>query len=253
MINNLVSINTVLQEIVRDLGLGDTPIPFHDIKEWIIEGLKHIGVKAQFREEIRDIEIKDYTGKLPCETYKISELINGYCYRHNNNLTLDDDDKNKQDTINTVAISDRDYNIQFNEVTTTFQEGIMKFRLMLLPIDEQGFVMVPDLVSYKDALMWKLAYHLVMRGHKFPQTRMNDMEYNWIKWQFYCKQARGTARMPDKALMEVFKNEFNKLILDPHQILSNFREAGRPEVLNLDSRNPHTNVYPFDRRYDLNG
>lgn len=235
MINNLISINVVIQEIVRDLGLGNSNIPFSDIKEWIIEGLKHIGVKAQFREEIRDISIENYTGKLPCETYKVSELINMGCYKYNPNLTIDDDDKDREKTINELSITSSDYNIQFQEITTSFKTGSMRFKLLLLPLDKNGYLLIPDSVSYKDALMWKIAYHCSIRGHKFPQPAMNDMRYNKSMWNFYCKQARGVARQPDRIMMELLKNQFTTFIINPHQYINNFNHVNSHENLRLDN------------------
>lgn len=233
MINNVISINIVVQEIVRDLGLGETTIPFNDIKEWMIEGLKHIGVKAQFREEIREVRIENYTGRLPHDTYKVSALIDGAAYHKNINLTLDDDDKDKEATINSLAVTSCDYNIQYRDIVTSFKEGVMVFRLLLLPLDEDGFLLIPDSVSYKDALMWKIAYHLSIRGHKFPQPIMNDMRYNKQQWNFYCKQARGEARMPDAELMKVLSNEFHRLIINPYDHQNNFNKLGSPENLDL--------------------
>jgi hypothetical protein len=233
MINKTVSINIVIQEIVRDLGLGSTNVPFNDIKEWIIEGLKHIGVKAQFREEIRDIKIENYTGKLPCETYKVGALIDGAKYFKNINLTIDDDDKDKAKTIGELCVTRNDYNIQFQEITTSFKVGIMRFRLILLPLDKEGFLLIPDSISYKDALMWKIAYHLSIRGHKFPQQRMNDMEYNKQKWNYYCMQARGQARMPDAELMNILSNEFHRFIINPNEYQNGFSSLGRAENLDL--------------------
>lgn len=237
MINDTVSIKVVLQEIVRDLGLGDTNIPFNDMKEWIIEGLKHIGVKAQFREEIREVVIKNYKGKLPCETYKVGALINGAKYYRNNNLVIDDDDDDPAKTIAALCVTSGDYNIQFRDIITSFKEGIMVFKLVLLPLDKDGYLLIPDSVSYKDALMWKIAYHLSIRGHQFPQPVMNDMRYNKQQWNFYCKQARGQARMPDGELMRVLSNEFHRLIITPNEYQNGFKNLGRAESLNLDGTN----------------
>lgn len=238
MINSLISINIVLQEIIRDLGLGATSIPSSDIKEWIIEALKHIGVAQQNREEIRTITIKDYKGKLPCETYKVVKLLEGCKYNYNENLRRDDDaDAKTQNEL--VAISNSDYNIQFQEIATSFEEGEMKFRLLLFPVDSEGFLLIPDSISYKDALMWKVAYQLGIRGHKFSNNLMNNIEFTGRKWQFYCKQARGSARMGDVRVLEMFNISMNKLIPDLYQYQKDFSGLNTPERLNLDSRSSY--------------
>ena len=54
--------------------------------------------------------------------------------------------------------------------------------------DEDGYLLIPDLVSYREAIFWYVVVKL-----KYPDYlagRMNQEIYNSARrsWNFYCKQ-----------------------------------------------------------------
>lgn len=154
----LVSSKTVILKIVRDLGLGSTEIPWQDLVEWIGEGLQHIGAFAQFEERSADLEVDGYRAKLPCDFYAA---------RPNNNLA---------------------YRISGDNLTVGFPRGVITgFAYLAFPVDEEGFPLVPDNISYATALFWKVAMQLAIRGDLVNKT----LTYPICKdrWSWYCKQA----------------------------------------------------------------
>ena len=184
----LVSSKTVILKIVRDLGLGSTEIPWQDLVEWIGEGLQHIGAFAQFEERTADLEVDGYRAKLPCDFYAA---------RPNNNIA---------------------YRLQGDNLLVGFPLGVITgFTYLAFPVDEEGFPLVPDNISYATALFWKCAMQLSIRGELVNKT----LTYPICKdrWSWYCKQAgtQGagfgaesaqrvasmfTARIPDLAQYE---------------------------------------------------
>lgn len=246
MIVNFIPIDVVLSEIVADLGLGETPIPIHDFKRWIEEGLRDTGVRTQFRQEAREIIIEDYTGVLPADTYRVVKLLDEIKYSYNVALEPDDDADIVKE-IEKLRITNRDWNLRGTEIITSFRKGSMTFILLLFPLDKSGFLLIPDEDAYKNAFMFLIAYYMSIRGHKFPQQRMNDMAYNWKRYLHFRTLARGRARMPDRTQMERYKNEFMRLIPRPYMIFDDLRSLGSPEVLNIDDRSRsiggRTNIY----------
>jgi hypothetical protein len=74
MIHKLESIDTVLNKVVRDLGLGENEIPYQDMIEWSAEALEHIGSYTQFETKFADILIENYEGVLPSGLYKTVKM-----------------------------------------------------------------------------------------------------------------------------------------------------------------------------------
>lgn len=137
----------------------------------------------------------------------------------------------------TNAITNKDYNINFNKITTAFRYGIIQIQYLAFPVDERGFPLVPDDVSYRDALFWKVAYHISMRSpHLLANKQMQDLEYCRQMWNKYCVQARASANMPDLDMLIRLKNNWLRLVNDPHFDRTWFRENGTQDNTILDRR-----------------
>ena len=136
-----------------------------------------------------------------------------------------------------TSFTDRDYNTNFNSINTAFQFGVIDLQYLAMPIDEKGRPLVPDDVSFRDAMFWKVAYHISMRDPKcLANPRMQDMEYCRQQWNRTCVQARAAANMPDLEMLVRMKNNWLRLhnTLDDDQL--DFRETGKRQSLNLDGR-----------------
>lgn len=108
--------------------------------------------------------------------------------------------------------TDMDYNINFNKITAAFKTGVIQLQYLAMPVDDKGFPLVPDDVSFRDALFWKCAMHVCMLNPlllKNPQLRNYEAcEMRWLK---YCGQARASANMPDLETIERLKNNWLRL------------------------------------------
>jgi hypothetical protein len=240
MIYQLTTIDAVLSKIVRDLGLGEQEVPVQDFIEWMAEGLKHIGSYYQFTEKAADIDIEGFKGELPCDFYKAIRILDGYCnYYHDNNESLITKETNLTDLkseVEGIKFSNKDFNITHNVITVAYQTGTIKLQYLALPVDGNGYPMVPDDVSYFDALFWRVTYQLCLRGHNFKRKELNDLTFVKKKWDFYCTQARANANMPDGDMLERLKNNWLRFKLDTNQYNKLFTGNGKSEHINLAGR-----------------
>ena len=106
---------------------------------------------------------------------------------------------------------------------------------MAFATDERGWPLVPDNVSFRDALFWKCAAQLSMRDPSvFKNPRLQDYEYCRQRWSRYCKQARAEANMPDVAMMERLKNNWLRLYNTVDQDAAGYAGIGKPQRLNMN-------------------
>jgi hypothetical protein len=128
----------------------------------------------------------------------------------------------------------REYHISHNRITTSFKTGVMYVTYLAMPVDERGWPLVPDNVSFRDALFWKVTYHLSMLNPSaLPNKQMQDMEYCKQKWDWYCGQARAEANMPDQAMMSRMANNWVSFFgQTAHQ--RDFMGSGLPSQLTLN-------------------
>lgn len=158
------------------------------------------------------------------------DIINGIANRLQHN-------KNLLGNVSANKFTNADYNINLNKITTGFQYGVIQLQYLAFPVDERGWPLVPDDVSYRDALFWKVAYHLSMRDPSILKNeRMKDMEYCRQMWNKYCVQARASANMPDLAMYERLKNNWLKLYNTTDDDVTLYRNIGKQQHLDLDGR-----------------
>lgn len=111
------------------------------------------------------------------------------------------------------------YFVKPGYIVMNTRNGFLKLSYDSVYTDEDGYLLIPDLTSYKEAIFWyvvvKLKYPDYMAGRMHPEIYYNAKR----SWNFYCKQAYGEAMMPDQEDMETIGRSWNKLVpdMDLHQ------------------------------------
>ena len=120
-----------------------------------------------------------------------------------------------ENCINISATCDEEYSIDHPYIRTSFKKGKLCIAYIKQPLDERGWPMIPDTVSYVEAvkryIIYKLKYSDFIKGQIPAQIFMKIED----DWQWYCRQARNKMNMPDtidkmQNLLEMRKRIFNK-------------------------------------------
>jgi len=100
--------------------------------------------------------------------------------------------------------------INCGHIQTSFAEGSVCISYKAFPTDEECWPLVPDDVSFREALFWYIHKKLIMRG----TTLMAKFDYMTADqyWLKYCTQARNSANYPDVPKMESFLNQWVRLV-----------------------------------------
>jgi len=206
------SIKVGLRKIMSDLGYTQSTaaeFPWQDSIEWIGEALGQIGAYTQYNAKEVDLVIKDYKAKLPCDFIHLKRIVNadynspqGIYDNRNNNLLGNNTDSTTQRGERLLGNSDTDfdYNIVLDNIISTVKDGNLKIQYLAMPTDEEGFPLIPDNESYKEAFFWKVARQIAIRG-KLPNERLT-VDYCDQQWNWYCGQARAEANAFTHAEMD---------------------------------------------------
>ena len=102
-------------------------------------------------------------------------------------------------------IVDNDY------IKTSFQSGKICLSYMAFPTDEDCYPLVPDDISFKEALFWYVYKKILLSN---PQFKNNGIDYSFAEqqWKYYCTQARNTANYPDIDKYESYMNQWVRMI-----------------------------------------
>lgn len=119
----------------------------------------------------------------------------------------------------TGSLSDRySYVIAGNYIKTNLRTGFLMVSYQAVPVDSEGYPMIPDDESFEEAIYWYINMKLTYPEWKMGRVR--DAVYYDAKssWNFYRKQAYAQALMPNVDQLESIKNAWLRLVpeIDEH-------------------------------------
>jgi len=105
------------------------------------------------------------------------------------------------------------YIIDCDYIKTSFASGKICLSYMAFPLDEDCYPMVPDDISFSEAMFWYIYKKILLSK---PDIKNNGINYTFAEqqWKYYCTQARNAANYPDIDKYESFMNQWVRLIPD---------------------------------------
>ena len=226
MIYNYTSVKEVVEGLYRDYG-SQEELDLWDLIEWCGEALDLIGAHQQYITMVEDWQVCDYRKDLPCNLISIQQIsYEGYPLKYaagvfgpasstdSNTYTLNGDTANSDNfpQVNTEEISlDHRYYINDAYLVASFENGCITVSYTATKVDEDGFPMIPDEVTYKKAL--KSYCQMMLDRREWRRQRLSEAVYRDSQrdWEWYVRTARGKAQMPNIDKMESIKNQWVKL------------------------------------------
>ena len=103
------------------------------------------------------------------------------------------------------------YIIDCDYIKTSFVSGKICLSYMAFPTDENCYPLIPDDISFKEAMFWYIYKKLLLFN---PMFKKNGIDYSFAEqqWLKYCTQARNAANFPDIDRYESFMNQWVRLI-----------------------------------------
>ena len=122
------------------------------------------------------------------------------------------------------------YIVDCDYIKTSFVSGKICLSYMAFPTDEECYPLVPQDISYQEAMFWYIYKKLLLSN---PQFKNNGIDYSFAdqQWLKYCTQARNAANFPDIDRYESFMNQWVRLIPDISRHDSAFENLNTREDL----------------------
>jgi len=126
------------------------------------------------------------------------------------------------------------YIIDCDHIKTSFATGKVCVSYMAFPVDEECYPMVPDDISYREAMFWYIYKKLLLSGTTGRNLKIT-YEFTEMMWQQYCAQARNAANYPDIDKYESFMNQWVRLVPDINSHNSFFETLNDREQFTSDN------------------
>jgi hypothetical protein len=223
MIYRWSSSKEVVSKVYRDLKLQEED-RWMDMIEWIGEAIGFIKLPYYLKPVIDlNVQVVDFKAPIPCDLVELLGI--SYCgaplpygsgiFDYKNQT---DTDKNYMETESPMYVLNPGY------INTNFKTGTLKLSYKAIPTDEDGFPLIADLVSFKEAcyryIVWKLYYPRYLTG-QIKESVYSDMERQWV---WYCGQAGAEGMIPNLDQMEAIRRAVTSLVPNVNKYSSYFRD-----------------------------
>lgn len=252
--NKLVSVYTAISKAYRDMGLVEQ-LDLSDAIEWAGEAIEFIGTPYAWHDKRDIIRITNGKAKLPCDLHLVNTIR---CYvtdtdyedcfddvtfhwhqmRYGNDLFHNVNKHGYCKDVPDCYTCAYTYIMNDDYVFTNFETGYIELSYKAIPIDENGYPLIPDDVKYMNAV----TYHIMMKLAfiKWMSGTIQENIYRKIEQDrdWYIGAAQNRGKMPSIDLMEGIKNNIIRLIPKINQHVDAFRTSG-----DLEQRHNLSNKY----------
>ena len=191
MIYKFTSIKEIIEGVYRDTAIHEE-LDIWDVIEWGGEALELIGAGLAYEELVAEVCVKEHRGALPCNLHILDSIsYNGDPLKQctgtfgaisttPTNTTTNSIDGKQVDKDNFPQMGTSQnmggncYYVNDNFIITSFESGCILLAFRGIKIDDEGFPMVPDNVSYKKALK---AYITMMIDRIRLEKRITSREF----------------------------------------------------------------------------
>lgn len=236
MISGFVSIKVVLAKLMRDLGINEE-LPEANLIEWAGEALSLIGAYSQYEAISECLTLENGKAKVPCGFHKLVSInYKSYPVFWATNTNANNYQCNNcQIPICSSGICEYTFYLNDSYLITNINDSNASLCIVYLgiPLDDEGYPMVPDDVYYMKALTSFITYMLDYQDWRKGKTTDKVFEYSKSEWNHYVNAARASALMPNAAQLERLKNVWRRLMPLTNEYSRGFMNLGKAERRNV--------------------
>lgn len=220
MVNNYqyVNIREILSRILRHPLLQD--LNLESAVQYAVDFFGIMGLPSTYVNKEISVDIDNYRGLLPCDLISINQVkSNGVCLSH---MT---DNYNSRELMQ--------FKTQGSIIYTSFKEGTLNISYKSLPVDNEGFPLLPDEPTFLRALELYIKKQwftiLFDMGKVSPAVLQNTQQ----EYAFAAGACNNTFIIPSVSEMESIKNMWNQLIPRFNEFKNGFKSLGYKEHLKI--------------------
>jgi len=240
MIGQYISLKSIIEDFYGDTESSDL-INYENFIRWGVEALNKIGHPLQYRRRVTgsednpDLLITNYKAQLPCNIHKIEQLsvngkparystdsfhhlLSGECCGQSINYPSGYSEGYYIDGFGNEFNAGRfplsnnceiTYDVNSDCLTLSVKEGYVCIAYLEFPVDEEGFPLVPNEESYREAIVkyftMKVDY---INWRKNPSANGHKQLYDESsqQWMWYVGQASNKSKLHSVDQLESIKN-----------------------------------------------
>lgn len=228
----LISSNSIIGEIYQDFNIPGSEW-VHKAKRWVARGIETMGISGYFEKGSLWQDIAEYSAPLPCDLRVLGVILveTGLTIADSSSAVpiatapaanyVDADGNTISATVSNIGsllrlplsnslVVGKAFNnlaphqaargyISHDRLHTNFEEGKVLFVYYKVPVDDEGFPMVPDYALSIEALNYWIIYKMSLGGYKHPVI---DFKTALTMWNSLYPQAKNRINYPSLEEMQ---------------------------------------------------
>lgn len=189
-------------------------ISLETVIDYAVEFIRIVGTPPAFMEKTEKITIKEYRGVLPCDYYQMIQvrLLKSHCHDTKEYFRYSTDSFHMSD-LKTKG-PDLTYKIQGGCIITSIPDGEIEIAYMAMPVDNEGYPLIPDNSSYSRALELYIKMQCFTALFDEGKIKGDVLSHTEQQYAWAVGQAQVDLIRPTIDQMEAISNMWNKLLPD---------------------------------------
>lgn len=259
MIYTSTSIKEVIGRVIRNTRLQDSTY-INDMREWIPEAMEIMKTRTTLSPVWKDVKIEFHKGKMPCGLRVLNAVVYCGCRMRHYNGTMRatvpptareksgdsvffTDPTVSRETVNgntvlspnilsdTLLLPEHESHTYYTEldwINTSFSDGWVRLFYKSIPLDDEGFPLVPDNESYKQAIYWYSRAMMIGAGF---QDRVYREDVCMQRFEIYAERAISQISYPSVDQVETWMTNSTRLIMPDNMFESFFANSAREGMI----------------------
>lgn len=234
MVKNVqyISIDEVLSRVLRHPKLQN--VTKEQAIQYMIDFMGIVGLPGMFMDKEAEVDIKEYRGELPCDLISIKQVKekkSDIPLRYNTDSFTHKKPLITKCGVPTSTHKEATFKTQGSFIYTSFPEGQIIIAYKSIPVDSNGYPMVPDNANFLKALELYIkqeVFTILFDTGKITPAILQNTQTAYA-WAVGSLDAEFT--IPSISEMESIKNMWCTLIQRNTEFNTGFKHLGDQEYL----------------------
>lgn len=225
---NFINIREVLSRILRHPLLQD--LNLEAAVQYTLDFLAIMGLPKYFLDKIVTLKTEDFRAALPCDLVSINQVRlhkNGIALRYMTGNFNGMNDERQDDR------GEPTFKVQNRIIYTSYREVEIDISYKALPLDDEGFPLIPDNPIFLKALelyIKKEYFTVLFDMNKITIHVLNNTQQEYA---FRAAQCESEFTFPSVSEMESIGNMLKQLIPRTNEFNKGFTHLGSKEYLRI--------------------
>lgn len=227
MVNNITytNIREIASRLLRHPLMVD--LTLEAIIQYTVDFIGIVGFPAIYYDKVESVEIKNYRAVLPCDLIAIRQVRDS-----KNNISLratTDTFHLIHDEKKSIMRQEGTFKTQGNIIYTSFKEGKIDIAYRAIPVDKEGYPLIPDNSTFLKAL--ELYIKLEWFSILFDMNKISPVVLQKTQQDYAWRvgQLNTEFTLPSVSEMEAISNMMNQLIPRTNEFRKGFKPLGNRE------------------------